>query len=214
MKFTKYDEIEHPIYGRGIVRKVIDPKSFCPVLDVQFDQEELRKKLNAKWVAEHCICYAAISDEELSKKYAPVQLPGFPEWKMEVNNGAAISEKMKSSLCYLLKNTIPGIGFVIIGDNSAVAFFPDEDKGYKSIEKIARRYMSSVFTRHPDFAATLLEDNGAVIFMNDDRLIHYLRPEETLVENGKLSGRTMFSSRESLMETCSQKRILAIVKGY
>lgn len=214
MKFTKYDEVEHPIYGRGIVRKIIDSKSFCPVLDVEFDQGGFHKRLNAKWVSDNCICYADMSDEELSKKYTPFQLPDLPNWKIEVNKGAAINEQTQNNLLYLLNNTTPGIGFAIIGENSAVAFFPDEDKGYKSIEKVARRYMSSVFTKHPDFWGRPLDDEGAVIFMNDDRLIHYLRPEDTLFENGKLSGKTMFSSRERLMEACLHKKIWAIVKGY
>lgn len=214
MKFVKYDEIDHPTYGRGIVRKVIDPKSICPILEVQFDRNGMSKKLNAQWVTENCICYASMSDEALANKYQQYLLTDFPEWKMEVNKSAEINEQIRNNLFYLLQNTIPGIGFAIIGDNSAVAFFPDEDKGYKAIEKVARRYMSTVFSKHPDFSAKLLDDGGAVIFMNDDRLIYYLRPEDTLVENGKLSGITMFSSRDKLIECCSQKKIIAIVKGY
>lgn len=67
---------------------------------------------------------------------------------------------------------------------------------------------------HPDFSATMLDDNGAVIFMNDDRLLCYLRPEDTVVENGKLSGKTMFSARENILEACMKKQIIAIVRGY
>lgn len=214
MKFQKYDEINHPTYGRGIVKKVIDPQAVCPILEVQFDKDGLRKKLNAKWVLENCVCYTTMSDEDLAKKYTPVLIPNFPDWHMEVAQGVVISEHMKSKLYYLLENTIPGIGFAVIGEDSAVAFFPDEDKGYKSIEKIARRYMSTVFSKHPDFSVTLLDDNGAVIFMNEDRLICYFRPEDTVIENGKLSGQTMFSAREHILESCSKKNIIAIVKGY
>lgn len=214
MKFQKYDEISHPTYGRGIVKKVIDPKASVPILDVQFDQDGVRKQLNAKWVEENCICYAAMSDEELQARYISVELDALPDWHLEMVKGLEFSDPMKENMTYLLKNTIPGIGFVIIGDDAVVAFFPDEVNGYKGIEKIARRYMSGVFSKHPDFGVSVLEDQGAFLFMNDDRLIHIICPEKSHAQNGKLPGNVLFSGRSNLMDRCRDKRIYGIIKGY
>jgi len=214
MKFQKYDEISHPAYGRGIIKKVIDPKANVPVLDILFDRDGIRKQLNAKWVEKNCVCYSAMSEEELQNRYASVELDDFPDWHLEIVKDVEFSESMKENLTYLLKNTIPGIGFVIIGDSSVVAFFPDEVSGYKSIEKAARRYMSGVFSRHPDFGVTVLDDKGAFLFMNNDRLIHIILPSKSLAQNGKLPGHVLFGGRSELMNQCQGKCIYGIVKGY
>ena len=213
MKFQKYDEIDHPSYGRGIVKKVIEPKASVPVLEVLFDRDGIKKQLNAKWVEKNCLCYSALSDEEVQNRYVSVELDGLPDWHLEMVKGLEFSGSMKENLTYLLKNTIPGIGFVIIGDNSVAAFFPDEVSGYKSIEKIARRYMSGVFSRHPDFGVTVLEDQGAFLFMNNDRLIHIIPPEKSFAQNGKLPGHVLFEGRGELMNQCQGKHIYGIIKA-
>ena len=95
-------------------------------------------------------------------------------------------------ICYIMKSVIPGIGFVLIGTSSAVAFLDTEFKNYKTIEKLARRYMNSVFAGHPDFEAIKQDNNGAVIFMNQQRLWHFLKPDEVVLEDGRFPFRQDF----------------------
>ena len=50
MKFKKYDEIQHPKFGRGIVKKVNKIDDDLSILDVQFDEAGEKKQLNSAWL--------------------------------------------------------------------------------------------------------------------------------------------------------------------
>ena len=211
MKFKKYDEIQHPKFGRGIVKKVNKIDDDLSILDVQFDEAGEKKQLNSAWVEEHCICYAALPEKDVRANYTDIQLKDFPDWNVALAKEVELTPELEEMICYIMKSVIPGIGFVLIGTSSAVAFLDNEFKNYKTIEKLARRYMNSVFAGHPDFEAIKQDNNGAVIFMNQQRLWHFLKPDEVVLEDGEVSFQTGFSARSALMEQCKKKKILGIL---
>lgn len=213
-KFKKYDEIEHPEYGRGIIKKVDKKDDTLAILEVYFDKTGEKKQLNSEWVKEHCVCYAFFSEEEVRMKYVEIEFDNHPEWKVELRKDVTVSTELRENIDYMLQQITPGIGLILIGEKTIVAFLLREFKDYRTVEKLARRYMNAVFSCHPDFEVINYDDHGAVVTMQEGRLWHFLKPDEVIIENGEASFGTAISAREELMECCEKKEILGIITGW
>ena len=213
IKFKKYDEIEHPVHGRGVVKKVNKIDDTLSPLVIQFDKTGEQKQLNSTWVEERCICHCAESNEAVAEKYVEIPFPEHPEWKVELNRFVPLTEELKENIHFILSNVTPGIVLVLIGNLSVVALFPEEGKDYKSKEKYARRYMNSVFSKHPGFEADPLDSGGAVIFMNNGRLWQVILPEAANIQSDHVPLGTALMARGELLERCEKREILGIITG-
>lgn len=213
IKFKKYDEIEHPTFGRGVVKKITKVNDTISLLDIYFDKTKDKRQLNSVWVEEFCTCYCAMKEENIQGKYVSIELPNYPKWKLELNKNIVLTEELQKNIYYILSQMKPGISFVLLGNLSTVVFLESEYKTYKSIEKFARRHMSSVFAHHKDFSIYTLENKGIILMMSEGRLWHFIKPEDVVMEGEEVSFETSILGRTELLEVCEKKEIWGIIRA-
>lgn len=219
MSFRRKDQINHPAYGTGEVRKVIGSGDYA-ALEVYFPKTDTTRQLNAAWVTKNCAYIP----------YRPRKAPPSPVFQtgvyrespsLSASNRQVFTEQAavwtdlhRQGLAYMMANAAPGIHFAMIGARALVMLEPEEGDTLQQLEQAAWGHITRTLGTHPDFGCVELEDGGFVLTMNRDRLWLLVPPEHTVrTPEDRITLENLLSARAVLLENCRRKQILAIVKS-
>lgn len=219
MAFHRKDQIGHPSYGTGEVRKVAGTGDFA-VLTVYFAKSGTERQLNAAWVAKNC---THIPHRTRKPDPKPVFQPGdyredpalsTPGRQVFVSQSAPWTDRHRQGLARLLTAAPPELHFAMIGIGALVLLEPEEGTTPAALERAAWGHVEKTLATHPDFGCLELADGGFVLTMNRDRLWLPVPPElANRTPEGKIPLETLLTARAVLLEDCHAKQIYAIVKS-
>ena len=215
--FKKKDRIEHPIYGEGVIKKITPVSQTLSLLLVYFQSGGFEKELNSQWVEQHCRHQRYVSED------APVLKDGVytenaalsdARWRVFPEQDVELTDALLAGWRYVLNNVTPGINLALIDQYAVVVLDLEEGATDKEIEKTARKHMTGMLRRHPDFGCILLDDGGLVITMYRECLWQFVPPADVSRDaDGKISLKTMLTARAALMYACATGNLSAIVRG-
>ncbi len=208
--FKKYDMIEHPQYGRGVIKKIIKGTTHA-LLIVKFDGLPEKKQLMESWVREHCK-YFNDSDPTASA-YEKIKIGDDRGDRSGFEHYQSVSCPMNTEMISTLQQAEaiidPCVSLAVLSEHVMMTVFPGEAADPASIVKLVLQQEQQILGKHPDFeTATAGEAYGMVVMGGR---FFCLVPLEKGQE--ELSFEEAYVYRQEMLNAYSEKIVYGIAIG-